>query len=138
MIKSSYASRSDLRIHKHRRAKVSSFQHRYLDLVEVVAKRFEIDRSVLLKKLATRSSVINRYDRITGDAMIHVATALLRKMPKMSFQQNQRLIEDFVEHQVMSNEHTHTGLRVVHKRTLEEEKIFSKMKKIVKNYREGL
>ena len=46
-----------------------------------------------------RASMINQYDRITGDSILEVTEKVLRERKRLSFDQFQKLLQDFIQYQ---------------------------------------
>lgn len=101
MLKSSYARKGDLHLNPRRRRKIEEFQSKYLDLVESVAQAHSQGRvEAALLKITMRSSLINRADRITGDAVIHATDEMLRLKKSWPQSEVQALFERIVQMQV--------------------------------------
>ena len=101
IIKSSYATRRDLKINSYRRKEVDHFQKNYLKIMELIAQRF--NKGNLKKTLleaVMRASVTNQQNRITGDGVLHVTTSLIRNQSKLTFEQKHEIIAHLVQHQV--------------------------------------
>ena len=94
---SSYASREDRRPTPHRRRMALEFQQAWMALAEHAAAIVGQSVPLLLTEIAGRSTVINRYDRITGDAALYAAQRLIRHRKRLSSQNLHRVIERFVE-----------------------------------------
>jgi len=75
---STYATARDRRADGPRRRAAARFQRAYLELVELAARRTRRPVPELLGTVAARSATINRYDRITGDAVTWGARRLAR------------------------------------------------------------
>jgi hypothetical protein len=85
IIRASYARKRDVALNPYRLRAVELFQKAYLELVQHAADQFysgNIKR--ILLELCMRSSIINRSDRITGDATIKVTQSLIRNLKQMS------------------------------------------------------
>ena len=101
IFKSSYAKKRDLKINHYRKKEIKEFQRSYIKIMKLLAGKFH--EGIIAKTLlevSMRSSVVNRYDRITGDAIIHVTQNLIRNQRKLSFQQKHKIIETLVQYQV--------------------------------------
>jgi len=46
-------------------------------------------------------NIINQYDRITGDSILEVTTNVLRERKSLSFDEFQKLLQDFIHYQKM-------------------------------------
>ncbi len=96
IIRSSYASRRDVALNPYRVREIELFQKTYSDLVKHVADELcSSNTKRLMLELCMRASVINRSDRITGDATIKVTRSLIRNLKQMSATQVYQVI-DFV------------------------------------------
>jgi hypothetical protein len=75
---SSYATRADRRATSGRARRAREFQSAYLALARRAARLTGRSMRALLADLAARSSTINAYTRVTGDAIAHAAARLAR------------------------------------------------------------
>jgi hypothetical protein len=98
---SSYASRNDRRPNSHRRRKAVEFQQTYLGLIRRAAALECRPLPSVLKQVAERSAVINRFDRITGDSALYAARKLLRQRRQLSSDALYELVDRFVRHQTL-------------------------------------
>jgi hypothetical protein len=106
---SNYATAADRRITAHRAREARELQRAYLELIETAARCGGISVPLLLTEVAGRSAVINRYDRVTGDAALHVARRLLRQRKRLGAQRLTELVERFVELQTLIPERKHSA-----------------------------
>jgi uncharacterized protein YdiU (UPF0061 family) len=100
IIRASYAKRRDVALNPYRVREVELFQKSYLELVQHAADRFysgSTKRTLL--ELCMRSSVINRSDRITGDATIKVTQSLIRNLRQMSATHVYQVIDGMAQNQ---------------------------------------
>ena len=93
---SSYASRRDRRVAPSRRRMASEFQRSYWVLVELAAKHLHRSVAWTLSATAHRSAVINRFDRITGDAALYAARRLIRARRRLSERELHGVIERYL------------------------------------------
>lgn len=77
MMLSDYAMGPDRRLTKRLARRLDRFQNLYKKLIQIAAPSLEM-RSPLLLAMGERAQVINRRDRITGNALIHVVDELLK------------------------------------------------------------
>ncbi|MGD8377931.1 MAG: hypothetical protein PVF68_17515 [Acidobacteriota bacterium] len=96
---STYASRTDLRPAPHRRRQASAFQRAYLDLVRRAARKAGEPIEATLSGIARRSQVRNRYDRITGDAVVYAADRLVGQHGKLAPAAFHDVMRRFIEYQ---------------------------------------
>jgi hypothetical protein len=75
---SSYATRADRRITPMKRRRAREFQTAYMALARRAARLTGRPMPAVLADAAARSSTINAYARITGDAVAHAAARLAR------------------------------------------------------------
>ena len=73
---SSYATRADRRVTPAKKRRAREFQMAYLALVRRAARLTGRPMRAVLSDVATRSSTINAYARVTGDAVAHAAARL--------------------------------------------------------------
>jgi len=105
ILRSNYATERDLRITTTRKRHVEQFQRCYIELVDRAALLTSRSRNTVLSQLAARSACINRYDRVTGDAIIHLADQLMEHRYGMNYTAFHRLFHDFVDDQVLRPEY---------------------------------
>jgi len=103
-IASSYANKRDRRLHDAKTRKIQEFQKRYMALVRQTAKTFKKTERKILLELGMRSSIINQYDRITGNSILEVTDNVLRERKRLSFDGMQKVIQDFIHYQKMRPE----------------------------------
>lgn len=104
ILKSNYATRKDIQIYNGRPAKINEFQRRYIGLISKAIKLSKASPDVVLNEIIQRSSIINRYDRITGDAVISVAKKMIRNRNSIPVNERHRLLADFVAEQIICPE----------------------------------
>jgi hypothetical protein len=98
---STYASPRDRRPSPHRRRMAGRFQGAYLALVERAARRTRRSVPRLLVEIAERSAVQNRFDRITGDAVVYAADLLTRRRRALGPDGVWAVLDRFVRHQTL-------------------------------------
>jgi len=96
---SSYASRRDRRPTPTRRRMASIFQRSYLELMESAAQRIGSTREALLDRVAARSALRNRADRITGNGVDFATQRLMRARRRFGADEIYRLVDLFASHQ---------------------------------------
>lgn len=99
VIKSSYAKKADLKLTEVRKKQINRFQNTYLSLIEAIEKEFKINRTQLLLELTMRSSVINKYDRVTGDSISFIVQKVQRLRPKLTAKELFQLAQEFSSYQ---------------------------------------
>lgn len=100
-IASSYANKQDRTLNDAKTRKIQEFQKRYRALVQQTAKTFKKSERKILLELGMRSSIINQYDRITGNSILEVTDNVLRERKRLSFDEMQKVIHDFIHYQKM-------------------------------------
>ncbi len=98
---SSYATRRDRRPTPWRRRRVLELQAAWLALLEAAARVRRESLPLLLQDVAARSAVINRIDRITGDAAIHASERLLRERKRLGPHGLWEVVSAFVARQTL-------------------------------------
>jgi len=147
MMRSRYASDEDVSITPYRMHRIKEFQFDYQNLVKVISKITDVPRKQLLTSMMRRSALINRYDRITGDAIIHVAEQLIEASGTMKKHQILQMFNDFVDAQVLSPEYQARSRRRYCRTTAEKSRLnlrsntsglYQQMMQIVAELREGI
>jgi uncharacterized protein YdiU (UPF0061 family) len=96
---SNYASRRDRRLAPYRVRMASEFQRAWLALVEDAARAEGRPVALVIGDVAERSATINRYARITGDAISYAAGRLTRERGRLGREGLRAVIERFVGEQ---------------------------------------
>jgi uncharacterized protein YdiU (UPF0061 family) len=138
IIKSSYAKKNDLKLTKERRAQIKEFQESYLELVLSLQKDLKKDLRAILLEIIMRSSVINKYERVTGDSIAHVVQKVQRKKPKLGPDDLYQVATEFSNFQNLNPDRSE---KYINKRiaTLKPRKsIMRNLFLIVRDFREGL
>jgi uncharacterized protein YdiU (UPF0061 family) len=99
VIKSSYAKKTDLKLTSVRTKQIQRFQRLYLSLFSAIEKGWESDRSQLLLEVTMRSSIINKYDRVTGDSITFVVAKVQKLRPKLTAEELYQLACQFSTYQ---------------------------------------
>jgi hypothetical protein len=97
----SQASRRDRKFTSTHCRRVELWQSLYISLIKRISAPQNVGK--LLQNMRTRAEVINREDRLTGNALINVVDELLKFKKRGAEQiQIQALIEDFIDHQTLN------------------------------------
>lgn len=137
VMRSNYASRQDVLIYPARRRRINRLQQNYRRMFERAAALSLRPVSRLLADIRRRSALINRYERITGDAVLIASKRLIRSRNTMNKNEIYKIFHSFVEDQVLLPEQRprapeaatwEAGARL----------LYQSMLKIVTEYREGL
>jgi uncharacterized protein YdiU (UPF0061 family) len=134
VIKSSYAKRSDLKITDLRKKQINRFQSAYLSLVAVIGKETGQPLQQLLLELTMRSSVINKYDRVTGDSITYIVQKIQKLRPKLTPEELFQLAEQFSCYQNLNPDQK----KVTEKVPVRHKNIMQNLYSIVRECREGL
>lgn len=134
ILKSDFAKKSDLKITEHRHRQIKTYQILYTKILQRAANIQNVDLQKLLLEVTLRSSVINKYDRITGDSITCIVDKIQAARPKYSAEEIYHVLQEFGEYQSLSPD------RKISKRPLSqrEKKLLKKFLQIAREYREGL
>jgi uncharacterized protein YdiU (UPF0061 family) len=101
IMRSEYATQRDIRITPARRAAIEEFQLVYRHLLAAVATCSGQSRRTVLKIMVQRSAAINRYDRVTGDAVLYAGERLVESTRYMDSHTIHAMFQRFVEQQIL-------------------------------------
>lgn len=130
IIRSSYATDKDVKLTAGLKSKIKSFQEQYRNLITLVGKPANV-----LLGLTMRSSIINKYDRVTGDAVTTVVDKVMHAKPRLSSDDMYLVMREFTEFQNLDPD---VKRRVTGNRKMPRERLIKTMVQIVRDYREGL
>ena len=139
-VASSYATKQDRMVNDAKIRKIQEFQKRYWALVQQTAKAFKTTERKILLELGMRASMINQYDRITGDSILEVTEKVLRERKKLSFDRFQQLLQDFIHYQKMRPD-LDNKIEMRIRNSVEEQrsrKVMEKIIGLVREHRESL
>ena len=136
IMKSKYASKKDMLITPGRHTHIADFRKIYSRLINRCATLSDKKPVTILNKMAKRSAIINRYDRITGNSMVYIAQRLSRYRNRISPEDFQAIIDNFVYEQTLKPESKHSITRKAQKQHAE--KIFNGIMDIVHTYRDEI
>ncbi len=137
---SSYANKQDRTLTLAKVRKIQEFQERYRALVQQAAKALKTTERNMLLELGMRASIINQYDRITGNAILDVTARVLRERKRLSFDEMQKVIQSFIHYQKMRPD-PDTKKDMKNLNSVEErrsQQVMHKMMGLVREYRESL
>ncbi|MGE0371298.1 MAG: hypothetical protein AB7Q01_05330 [Gammaproteobacteria bacterium] len=137
IMRSRYASRQDVLLYPARRRRINRFQTLYLRLLERAATVSGRPSRRLLAELARRSALINRYERITGDAALIASKRLIKSRNTMNKNDIYKIISGFAAGQVLRPEHRAESPDPVSWDRCSR-MLYQSMIRIVAEYREGL
>ncbi len=98
VIKSSYAKKVDLKLTEVRKKQINRFQNLYMSLIGTMEKE-GCKKQHLLLELTMRSSVINKYDRVTGDSITYIVQKVQKLRPKLKAEELYQLAMEFASYQ---------------------------------------
>lgn len=133
IIKSSYATKKDLTLNQYRKNMIKAFQRGYLKLIDFIANDHKKSVKNILCEITMRSSVINKYDRITGDAVSIIVEHIMSKN-KMSADEVYKIMNDFLYFQ----NHDPSQVTKLERHKVRHTKDVKSLLEIVRSYREGL
>lgn len=137
IIASNYASRSDKKLTTNKDRKIAQFIIHYKNLVEQVALGLKENPERVLLEINMRSSLSNKKDRITGDAVYWATKQILRYKKSLSSPEFQTVIEEFVNNQVQTPRKKQAKQKPLNLKE-KQEKAIDSLIKIVKVHREGI
>lgn len=139
ILRSEYASSADARIGRSRREKIVRFQRAYRRLVHRAADLTGRTAADLLREIRERSASMNRYSRVTGDAMIFVGERMVREWKARSTDELHQMFQDFVEEQILLPESpSKRGARGRQVKSRKTRRVLQALFETVKKYREGV
>jgi len=143
IIKSSYATREDLKSSFYRAHQVKKFQKKYLKLIDLLVHDKKIEQEALLLEISMRSSVINRYDRITGNSVGNIVHRVMHLKPYPDAHSLLNILEHFLNFQSFDPEFALKAHDEDTKDTKETDekispKLYKEMVELVRYFREGL
>lgn len=134
VIKSSYAKKKDLKLTDLRKKQIHRFQKSYVEMVAAIQKETKMSQSQILLELTMRSSVINKYDRVTGDSITYIVQKVQKLRPKLGAEELFELAREFSSYQNLNpdQKNVKTDIPPRHKN------IMQNLYSIVRDCREGL
>lgn len=134
VIKSSYAKKSDIKLTELKVKQIKRFQSLYMSLVRYAEKHTTHSHNQFLLELTMRSSVINRYDRVTGDSITYIVEKVSKVRPKLSPEELYQLAEQFSSYQNLNPDKKESSPEIPHRH----KNIMKGFTSIVRECREGL
>ncbi len=134
VIKSSYAKKRDLRITAIRRQQIIRFQSLYMELIIAAGKGTAQNHNQFLLEITMRSSIINKYDRVTGDSITYIVAKVQKVRPKLSANELYQLALQFSSYQNLNPDQKPINPEV----PVRHQNIMRNLYSIVRECREGL
>ncbi len=135
IVKSTYAKKEDLMLTSYRRKKIKEFQELYREAVKKVAEYAKTSIKKKLLEVTMRSSIINKYDRVTGDSITLVTDKIMNHRPKLTPDEIYGVVSYFLRYQNFDPDNIPQKER---ERKGRPSKLMKSMISIVRHYREGL
>ena len=110
-IASTFCSTSDSSPTLLRRVWADRFQKSYMAVIETTARLTESRLENVIGKVAARSAIINRSERVTGDAICNVGDRILKTRKQMERSELFSVIFSFIDEQVLVPELKLNGLK---------------------------
>src|SRR5690606_14031699 len=99
IIRSSYALKADLKLNDVRRQQIDRFQESYAALIDAIVNGLNLNKNQFMLELTMRSSVINKYERVTGDSITYIVQKVMKCRPKLGAEEIYRLADQFAAYQ---------------------------------------
>ncbi len=99
--KSSYAKKADLKLNPIKVRQIRKFQEYYVQLLSTLAKKRKQPVDNILLEVIMRSSIINKYDRVTGNSISFVVEKITNSKPKLSPEETFQVTQNFKFYQSM-------------------------------------
>lgn len=136
IIKSSYATKADLKRSLRRDLKIRNFQKSYTKLINLAAKKLKETPEKVLLDVSMRSSVINKYDRVTGDSISTIVEKVMSRKPKLSAEEISIILKEFTEYQNLNPDKARRPSNFEAEK--EQSRLVKGMLQIVREYRDGI
>jgi hypothetical protein len=136
VIKSSYATKADLKRSLRRSLKIRSYQKNYIRLINKVGQKFKIAPEKVLLDVSMRSSVINKYDRVTGDSITTIVGKVMNQRPKLTAEDISEILREFTDYQNLNPDKDRRPSNF--ETEVEQSRLVKGMLQIVREYRDGI
>lgn len=136
IIKSSYATKADLKRSLRRDLKIRSYQKNYIKLLNKVAAKFKLSPEKVLLDVSMRSSVINKYDRVTGDSITTIVQKVMNQRPKLGAEEIQGILKEFTDYQNLNPDKDRRPSNFEGEK--EQSRLVKGMLQIVREFRDGI
>jgi uncharacterized protein YdiU (UPF0061 family) len=133
IVKSNYAKKDDLVLADYRKKKIELFQNNYRKIINEATTFLRKSENAVLLEVTMRSSIINRFDRVTGDSISTIREILMRDIHKIKPDKLYDLIENFSRYQNLNPDE-----RKTEKVKKKNSKLMKGFVDIVREYREGI
>lgn len=99
IIKAEFGTEEDLASNSYRATKCKEFQVLYQKIVERCSYHFQEKQEKTLLDISKHSQVVNKPNKITGDAVTHIVDLLLKEKKNLTPERLHELIKDLSENQ---------------------------------------
>lgn len=138
LAKSTYAKPRDLFLSRTRMMHLNRLQTKYLEMVKVLAKKSRTKPTEIFNGLIERSAIINRRERVTGDAIIRLTARLKRVRRLFDSERFHRLIYEIVDCQNLKPDSMGRTNNSATKTAPQNLRIIRECMKIIADNREGI
>ena len=132
MMKSDFALEQDLEVTGYRKQKIQLFQEQYLELMHITSKLFQESLSKTFEQASLRSLVINKSERITGDAVTHIVALLMKHRKKLKPESLFQLIQS-----IRVSQNLNPDLKLKYPQ-IYPKALFKEVMELIKENREGI
>ena len=101
IIRSNYATQEDLEVNSYRKKKIKEFQELYSSLIELSCMEDGTSKEKRLLEMTMRSAVINKMERVTGDAISLIVDLVMKQRKKIGSDEIYKLFKKFSSFQTM-------------------------------------
>jgi uncharacterized protein YdiU (UPF0061 family) len=136
LMRSSYASASDVRLTRSRIGKAGIFQDRYWRMIERASVIANQSPQEILRDLSQRTALINRRERITGDGILIAARKMIRDSYSVNHKELYEVFQKFVADQILRPEARQRESPVARSRP--SRLLYESLRQIIADHREGL
>lgn len=127
-----FAEDVDVEVNSYRKTKISEYQEFYKSILEKTANLFQEEYEDTLLDVLRRSQVINKPNRVTGDAITHIVDLIMKNRNQLNPDNLYALTQDLVANQNIDPE------RKINFLQKEPKGLMLKMLDIIKEHREGI
>lgn len=119
------------------------FQEQYRQIIEITIQASKRSPASVMLEIFQRASIINRKDRITGNALIHIVGELMDARKKgLSFAEAQKVIDEFISSQSLNPHDIHSPIEPNHLRkpmfNRREKKLLSAVFTLIEGHKEDI
>lgn len=141
---SEHASSKDSILTTSTEKRLTRFQDQYRQIIEITIQASKQSPTSVMFEIFQRASLINRKDRITGNALIHIVGELMDARKKgLSFAEAQKVIDEFISSQSLNPEATSSPREPDHLRkpivfNRREKKLLSAVLTLIEGHKEDI